>query len=138
MLFNFFYLPYLSSIHEKTNCIAMFWTVFLGGLDGRYDRMLNRVKSTCMRISPVMKFNFIFSNNTNFTIFMLAIANESIAKYCNFQEYKVLISLTKYCVYISCFRRWIAQLACIILSIIRRGHLAVENFNCLEFVSLFA
>ena len=26
-LFYYYYLPFLSSIHEKANCIAMFWTV---------------------------------------------------------------------------------------------------------------
>ena len=36
--FFFFYLPYLSSIHEIANCIAMFWTVCPHSLGSCYFR----------------------------------------------------------------------------------------------------
>ena len=40
----FFYLPYLSSIHEKANCIALFWTVCPHSLGSCYFR---NVWTTC-------------------------------------------------------------------------------------------
>ena len=41
----FFYLPYLSSIHEKANCIVMFWTVCPHSLESCYFRS---VWATCL------------------------------------------------------------------------------------------
>ena len=43
--YAFFYLPYLSSFHEKANCIAMFWTVCPHSLGSCY---FQGVWATCL------------------------------------------------------------------------------------------